>query len=335
LVSVLVSVLSTSVAMVYAGQKTIIISEEESDSLVEEEALQTVKWAIDVSKKHNDSFDELVIYLPQYVDAYSEVDTSLRYDDSTLTVWVKNTRESFFLSNPPVGNYEYVESATGAFDGEITTIEFKLKENCVADISYYNKEIRIKFTPLSEIEGTVVVLDPGHGGGYSGTRVGEISEKDIVLAIAKKVRDYAKDKPYTVLLTRDGDATISTEGRIKAINALNGDYYVGIHLSSDVEDVKNFGMSGVYNSSYYNNGLENAEFADILLRNAATETSNRANGLTEAGEEELLLKVMDVPSAILYAGFLSNENEAKLLSTDEYISKIAKGIVNALDEVIE
>ncbi len=72
----------------------------------------------------------------------------------------------------------------------------------------------------------------------------------------------------------------------------------------------------------------------MVLRNAATEAKNKALGINEAGDSEVILKTLDIPGMVLNPGFLSNEDEAMLLCDEAYIGKLAKGIVNALDEVI-
>ena len=59
------------------------------------------------------------------------------------------------------------------------------------------------------------------------------------------------------------------------------------------------------------------------------------DGLYEADDDEIILKALNIPATILYAGHLTNEDEAKLLSSEEYLQRIAKGIVAALDETIQ
>jgi N-acetylmuramoyl-L-alanine amidase len=71
---------------------------------------------------------------------------------------------------------------------------------------------RIKVTRKAR----VVVIDPGHGGDAPGA-VGKqgICEKDVVLAIAKKLRDLLNRKEgYRAFLTRDGDYYVSFNKRL-------------------------------------------------------------------------------------------------------------------------
>lgn len=329
-ITIVMSILSMSVMIAYAMQKTIIVSEDVTEKVATETVANAVNWSIDTKNLSDKKAEALKVFVPSDATVYDVV-VSVRYDLKNVSVKIKDTRESYFLSDPPRGNYEHVKSATGVFDGKDTTITFDLDEVCTCDYGFKGRALELVFTPVSEIKRPIVVLDPGHGGAQSGTRVGDISEKNITLALAKKVRELAEGKDFTVLLTREDDEALTTEERIRAIEAADADFFVGIHLSTDVDDVKKFGMSASYNSLYYHNGLENAEFADMILKSAAVSASNKALGINEAGDEEAVLKVLDMPAMYLYAGFLSNTDEARLLADSAYLNKIAQGIVDALE----
>jgi len=54
---------------------------------------------------------------------------------------------------------------------------------------------------------TLVVLDPAHGGGDTGSRINDqIVEKDVTLALAFRVRSLLAARGFTVVMTRDSDA---------------------------------------------------------------------------------------------------------------------------------
>jgi N-acetylmuramoyl-L-alanine amidase len=53
---------------------------------------------------------------------------------------------------------------------------------------------------------TLVVLDPSHGGGDTGSRINDqIVEKDITLALAFRIRSLLTARGFTVVMTRDSD----------------------------------------------------------------------------------------------------------------------------------
>ncbi len=58
---------------------------------------------------------------------------------------------------------------------------------------------------------TVVVLDPSHGGTDSGSRIGDnILEKNVTLALAFRLRSLLTARGFTVILTRDSDAALTS-----------------------------------------------------------------------------------------------------------------------------
>jgi len=79
----------------------------------------------------------------------------------------------------------------------------------------------------------VIVLDPAHGGTDTGAR-GEngLAEKDIVLQIARAVREQLTRDAYRVLLTRNDDSNPSYDDRAAMANAYRDAIFVSLHVSS-------------------------------------------------------------------------------------------------------
>ena len=60
---------------------------------------------------------------------------------------------------------------------------------------------------------TVIVLDPGHGGADSGSRIGDSTlEKNVTLALAFRLRSLLIARGFTVVLTRDNDSGLAFAG---------------------------------------------------------------------------------------------------------------------------
>ena len=80
-------------------------------------------------------------------------------------------------------------------------------------------------------EEKVIVLDPGHGGHDPGAiGYGRIREKDINLAIARKVARYLeKDGRFKVILTRKGDRFIPLHKRAEIALRNRADLFISIH----------------------------------------------------------------------------------------------------------
>jgi len=81
-----------------------------------------------------------------------------------------------------------------------------------------------------------VVIDPGHGGkdtGTPGTGKYRTAEKDIVLAVAKRVRDLLRRHPdIRVIMTRTSDKFLGLRRRAEIANKHKADVFVSIHCNA-------------------------------------------------------------------------------------------------------
>jgi N-acetylmuramoyl-L-alanine amidase len=77
-----------------------------------------------------------------------------------------------------------------------------------------------------------IVLDPGHGGTQLGaTSDSGVSEKEITLDIALRLRRLLSDAAFEVLMTRETDTTVSLEQRVAFANGERADLFVSIHVN--------------------------------------------------------------------------------------------------------
>lgn len=79
----------------------------------------------------------------------------------------------------------------------------------------------------------VVVLDPAHGGTDAGARGPRgLLEKDVVLALARALRDELRRRGLEVVLTREGGENPSFDDRSMAANAQRGAIFLTLHIAS-------------------------------------------------------------------------------------------------------
>lgn len=78
-----------------------------------------------------------------------------------------------------------------------------------------------------------VIIDPAHGGDDPGAALGNgLLEKDVTLAIARRVRADLDQRGISAVLLREGDATLSADQRAVAANASHGALYISLHATS-------------------------------------------------------------------------------------------------------
>lgn len=114
-----------------------------------------------------------------------------------------------------------------------------------------------------------VVLDPGHGGKDPGAvGVGGVAEKDVTLAIARRLQKRLSAAGFDVVLTRTGDVFLPLSARTARANLERADLFVSIHANAS----ENERLSGA--ETYYLNNTDDR----ATLRLAAMENGPAAAG---------------------------------------------------------
>jgi N-acetylmuramoyl-L-alanine amidase len=77
----------------------------------------------------------------------------------------------------------------------------------------------------------VIVIDPGHGGMDTGVKTPGGSEKDLTLALSRRLRSALQMRlGATVLLTRDSDIALDNEARSAVANNNQANLFISFHL---------------------------------------------------------------------------------------------------------
>ncbi len=214
-----------------------------------------------------------------------------------------------------------------------------------------------------------VVIDPGHGGHDNGT-IGEdgVKEKDVALAIARKLRTVLTDQGLEVVLTRDTDRFVRLEERTRIANAARGDLFISVHCNSlpqrHIRGIETYTLNLASNhyairlaareNATSEKGMSDLQFllADLATR-ANTEESVRLatqvqSGLISSlkgkdkkirdlGTKEALFYVLlgtKMPAILVETGFLSNTDEEKRLASPGYQEDVARSIASGVQDFL-
>ncbi|WP_003320449.1 MULTISPECIES: N-acetylmuramoyl-L-alanine amidase CwlD [Alkalihalobacillus] len=186
--------------------------------------------------------------------------------------------------------------------------------------------------PLS---GKVIIVDPGHGGidGGATSKDGAL-EKDISLEISLSLRDYLQEAGALVLMTREEDVDLASEDttkvrkrkqedlkrRVDIINESDADLFVSIHLNA----IPSPKWSGA--QVFYQRAIAGNEELAKFVQNELTRNLENTTRVAKPIHNVYLLKNAEIPGALVEAGFLSNEEEAQLLTKEKYQEKVAASI---------
>ncbi|MDE5608555.1 MAG: N-acetylmuramoyl-L-alanine amidase [Muribaculaceae bacterium] len=90
------------------------------------------------------------------------------------------------------------------------------------------------FSLTADARDFVLIIDAGHGGKDVGAKGARYKEKDVNLAVAKRLAERIKKecKDVKVVMTRDNDTFVSLRDRAKKANDADGDLFISIHVNS-------------------------------------------------------------------------------------------------------
>ncbi|MDC3416707.1 N-acetylmuramoyl-L-alanine amidase family protein [Aquibacillus salsiterrae] len=213
-------------------------------------------------------------------------------------------------------------------------------------------------TPVQAAGGKQVILDPGHGGkftgtaGYSGNKTGYY-EKDANLAVARKLRDILVKQGFTVNMTRETDQAFATtqsadlQERVNRANQLaegnrEDSIFISIHHNAREDssvrgyETYYFDIASGINKSYPPDPVQ-VKFSPESRKLAQTVHSTMLNnlpvkeGVGIVQNNLFVTRNAQMPSVLVELGYLSNPDEERLLKTDAFQQQAAAGLAEAIN----
>lgn len=256
------------------------------------------------------------------------------YMDQELCILIGSASEDFYLKNAISGNREAIQEGSCEAAPEGVRLRFQLSGIFEYRTILEEQDLYVNFLSPREMYDRLIVIDPACGGGNEGHAADGLTEKDINLKIAQKLKEKLDATDIKVYYTRMDDVNPSEESRVELANQTRADMYIRIQADA-IEDTTVYGTTAVYNGNYFIPGFGSVELADALEREVVTSIRGKALGLEEASEEEYAIRYVTIPAAAIKTGYLSNKQEATLLGREEYQDKIATGIYQAILKIYE
>jgi N-acetylmuramoyl-L-alanine amidase len=202
---------------------------------------------------------------------------------------------------------------------------------------------------LEALSAALICLDPGHGTPPAvgrqtepigpGSRIRKVKdaggapgEPQVALAIAKKTRTLLLRRGYRVAMTRTGPTfTYGTGGnvaRAQFCNRRGAKLMLRIHADGSTSS-SSHGLSTLYPA--FHRGWTDDIYAQSLraarLVQRATLFVTRARDLGLVRRSDLTgFNWADVPAILVETGFMTNPTERRLLQSNDYQWKVARGL---------
>ncbi|KZL89493.1 N-acetylmuramoyl-L-alanine amidase family protein [Clostridium magnum] len=227
----------------------------------------------------------------------------------------------------------------------------------VPENNQQNKKQNVENEKSKEVKKKVVVLDPGHGnrsnlekeaiypgstelkikdgGGAEGVN-SKTPEYVIAMGITMKLKVLLENKGYAVIMTKTTpQESPGNIERAEVGNKNNADLVIRVHADSS-ESSNTSGASILIPATigYAKDISEiSRKYGEIILESLINEVGMKNKGLVERSDLTGF-NWSKVPVILVETGFLSNPQEDRLLNTEEYQSKIAKGLFNGIDKAL-
>jgi N-acetylmuramoyl-L-alanine amidase len=210
-----------------------------------------------------------------------------------------------------------------------------------------------------------VVVDAGHGGHDPGAQSNGVSESELVLDVALRLRQLLEEQPgVEVVLTRNIDEFIPLEERTAIANREGADMFLSIHANASRQTT----ARGI--ETYFLNFATNPEAEAVAARENATSGRTMGNlpelvktialnnkvvesrelatmiqtsmmrrlrlqnqTLRDLGVKQAPFVVLigaQMPSVLAEISFLTNKSEASLLKQNSYRQRIAQALCDAV-----
>lgn len=172
------------------------------------------------------------------------------------------------------------------------------------------------------LKNKTIVLDPGHGGGDSGT-VGARGtlEKELTLRTAILLYDKLRASGANVILTRTNDAYFSLRSRVSTSQYHMADAFISLHYDS-ILDRSVRGMTTYYFHSFQR------PLAEAVHSSTLDQTKLKDRG-ARFGDYHVI-RENNQKAILIELGYLSNPAEETTVTSPQYQEMAATGIFNGL-----
>jgi N-acetylmuramoyl-L-alanine amidase len=213
-----------------------------------------------------------------------------------------------------------------------------------------------------------VVIDPGHGGDDIGARSASgLSEKEVTLAVARRLARTLESRGHAVRLTRDGDQSRALTDRTALANRLDATVFISLHANASTvasvagaetyymsldgasdeaaaatADLENRAGSSADDRSPLDLILWDLAQAEVLNESSklALAVQGRLNarlGLRDRGVKQapfVVLTGATMPAILVELGFLSNPSEAERLVQPESQQQLAEAVAAGIEDFL-
>lgn len=249
-------------------------------------------------------------------------------EDESFTKQNLVSSQASLVDSDIVLSYEYAE------DTNTYTAIYDMTLDHVYETTLYedNDNLYIELKRPKEVYDKVIVVDAGHGGNDIGTASWnkEYNEKDINLDVVCYLKELLdQDSTYKVYYTRLEDEKVYLNPRLNLANDVEADLFLSVHCNGS-EYISAKGTEVLYGSSKNREGdISSKRFALLCLKSLTDSLETKNRGILKKNDIYIIGN-SKVPVALVELGFMSNDEDMKILKQSEYKKKAAQALYDAI-----
>lgn len=176
----------------------------------------------------------------------------------------------------------------------------------------------------------VVCVDPGHGGDDQGASWEGRLEKEDNLDMALALRAALEERNIYVVMTRDGDDTLTLAERVEQAETEQADLYISLHRNYAEQSA--CGVEVWVSEQCSATSEELARRVDSALVGVGVQRDRGVRYGSESGQGDYyVLSHTTMPAILVELGFLQDEEDNRLLDT--HMQDYAGAIADAVEEL--
>ena len=295
------------------------------------------------------SMFKVVEYKTEKGIALEQLGFDLDYDEETKKVKLcSSTGELIMTLNRRIslfnGTKVWLFSPVKFDDDEILRIS-------ESDVEKIIKPLMSKKYPLPSVVKRIIV-DAGHGGEDTGAIGLKSKEKDLNLALSRKVKTALEAKGFEVIMTRDEDKFLTLDERSKFAAENKADLFICIHHNASgstkaANGIESYSLSPANVNSTHDkkDTVPSGELPGNIFDEANINLSYyiqscviNNTAANDRGMKFARFKVLvnaPCPAILFEAGFISNPSEEIAINSSERQDKTAKAIAEAVEKFSE
>ena len=215
--------------------------------------------------------------------------------------------------------------------------------------------------PVSALQ--TIVIDPGHGGGDHGVSgAGDAKEKDLTLAIARRLEAAIEARlGVRVLLTRNDDRNVRIDDRTAIANNNKADLFISLHANAsfrrattgaivyyaefDVAAIAGGTLDYIERVPTFSGGTRDLELVvwDLAQTHHLDQSEAFATVLEERLRERIglasqsiaraplsVLEPANMPAVLIELGFLTNAAQGQQLASNDFQNHFVQAVTEAI-----